>query len=275
MSTHHSIHSIQHPIYYIKVGHILPFMVLKSRTGRKPGSKPDRDSYLVKIMESQLLATLPRQLAIKNYYNGATGLAAIQKIKGSRIILSQKSPFYIRKVLEHLLADALKEHKLKIKHIGAFKDTQHYKVAVESLSDSIVTNRDLYRALKPYLAKIDLAGYFGKTLFSFIKYSRDIKEFVINALFPSASPDMFYEVNYDKELEKVSILVDNDVVDSDVDSDVGSDVDSDVDSDKAGIILWAGAAEVILAQKLCGVEIEIKKINRVKKISSEDKDFWE
>jgi len=197
-------------------------------------------------MESSLLATLPRQLAIKNYHNGNTGLAAIQEIKGPRITLSQKSPFYVRKVLEYLLADALKEHKLRIKHIGAFKDAQHCKVAVESLSDSIVTNRDLYSALKPYLAKIDLAEHFGKNLFSFIKYSKDKKEYVINALFPSASPDMFYEVNYDKKLEKVSILV---------------------DSDKAGIILWGGAAEVILAQKLCGVEIEINKVN------NEDKDL--
>jgi hypothetical protein len=149
-------------------------------------------------------------------------------------------------MFEHLLADALKEHKLKIKHIGAFKGVQCYKVAVESLSDSIVTNRDLYSVLKPYLAKINLAEYFGKSLFSFVKYSKDIKEYVINALFPSASPDMFYEINYDRELEKVSILV---------------------DSDKAGIILWAGAAEVLLAQKLCGVEIEINRI------SSEDRDL--
>jgi len=73
-----------------------------------------------------------------------------------------------------------------------------------------------------------------------VKYSKDIKEYVINALFPSTPPDIFYEINYDENLKKISILI---------------------DSNKTGIILWTRADEVALAQKLCGVEIEINKIN--------------
>jgi len=134
-------------IYLIKIGHLLPFIVLKSR----PGSKPGHGSYLVKILESPLLATLPKQLAIKNYHNEDTGFAAIQEMNGPRITLSQRTPFYVRKMLEHLLADALKKHQLKIKHIGTSKGMPYYKVAVESLSKNITTNKDISSVLKPYL----------------------------------------------------------------------------------------------------------------------------
>lgn len=217
----------------LKIGYLVGFMVIKNM--------PDYDSFLVKLIDSEILALLPREWARKVYKVGETGWAAIFSIEGTRTTLSQKSPQYVRKMLEYLLSDASRLHNFKFKKVAGQKGFPFYKIAIEPLGNGIKTSKDLFILLKPYLEKIRFSDYFGEgEKFSFVKYSHDVKEYVINALCPPASPEMIWKVIYYREMNKVDIITDNKYV---------------------GVFMGKKGGNVFTASKLCGVEIEVKGIS--------------
>ncbi|HLE18267.1 MAG TPA: hypothetical protein VI728_08285 [Syntrophales bacterium] len=155
----------------MQIGHLVNFFVVKAM--------PDYDSYLVCLQGGELLALLPRKYANRLYKVGETGWAAVFEIKGARINLSQKSPQYIRKILEYLTAPLIQEKKIRFKKVALVAGAPFCKVAVAV--DNEMSQKDLVELCKPYLA--DLKQYIAEHV-TFVKYSDDIEKYVVNALSP-------------------------------------------------------------------------------------------
>ncbi len=214
-----------------KVGHIVGFTVIKAL--------PDYDAYLCKLMNYSLLARLPKKYAKKIYKIGEVGWGSIFEAKGPRITLSQKSPQYVRKILEYLLTPVLEENNLQIKHVAWTDGFKYHKVAIAAPDETIPDNKKLYQIIKPSLEEINLKEYLSENV-SFVKYSANLKEYVINALCPPGEKSKVLKVIYHEELNKVMVFVEKSVL---------------------GIFIGKGGENRIVAAKLCGCEIEIKGIN--------------
>lgn len=214
-----------------KVGYIVGFIILKAL--------PDYDAYLCKLMDSPLLALLPKKYSRKEYKIGDTDWACIFDMNGPRITLSQKSPQYVKKILEYLLLPILEEKNLKLKHVAWARGFRYHKVAIETPDSVIADSKELYQILQPSLEKINLKEYFSEKI-SFVKYSKDLKEYVINALCPPGDKNKIWKVIYHEEIGKIVVLVDNSVL---------------------GLFIGKGGENCLTASKLCGLEVEIKGIS--------------
>lgn len=215
----------------LKVGFLAGFVVLKSL--------PDYDAYLCKLIDSQFLALLPKKWARKEYRVGESGWAAVFDMKGPRITLSQKSPQYVRKILEYLLLTACTELRLRIKKVARVDGYGYHKVAVEPLKDGIMDSAGLQEALGPYLKEIDLKEYFSEKI-SFVRYSRNLREYVVNALCPPGNKSGILRVIHHEEMNKVDVLA---------------------ESTEVGRILGIKGKNAFSAAKLCQCEIEVRSIS--------------
>jgi transcription antitermination factor NusA-like protein len=215
----------------LNVGYITGFIVMKSL--------PDYDSYLCKLLDSQFIAQLPKRWARKQYKIGDSDWAAIFDVAGARVTLSQKSPQYVRKILEHLLMPACAELNLKIKRTAWANGGGWHKVAVHPQNGDIGSSRDLEEALKPYLEKINTKDYIAENI-SFVRYSEDIGTFVVNALCPPGPEDKIYKVIHHMELNRVDIMADNSAIPT---------------------ILGIKGRNIVLAQKLCKCDIAVKPLS--------------
>jgi len=214
-----------------KIGYIAGFTILKAL--------PDYDAYLCKLMDSPLLALLPKNHSRKEYKVGETDWACIFDINGPRVTLSQKSPQYVRKILEYLLLPVLEEKNLKLKHVAWGAGFRYHKVAIETPDSVIADSKELYQTLQPSLEKINIKEYFSEKL-SFVKYSKDIKEYVINALCPPGDKNKVWKVIHHEEVGKIVVLV---------------------ESSGIGLFIGKGGENRIVASKLCGCEVEIKGVS--------------
>lgn len=215
-----------------KIGYLAHFMVLKAM--------PDYDSYLTKILNSEVLALLPRRYARKEYKIGETGFASIYDIKGARVTLTQRSPQYVRRTLEYLLADLLARGGITIKR-SSIVIGKYIKVAID-LSDNggrdIKDSYELGRMLEPHIRDIRLGDYFSEKL-SFVRYSSDIKKFTVNALCPPGVLDAVKLVTLHGDRE-VHVMVDKKYL---------------------GLFIGKGGTNLALVSKMCNLEkIEIKGI---------------
>ncbi|HOJ16271.1 MAG TPA: hypothetical protein PLC43_03775 [Caldisericia bacterium] len=258
----------------LRIGYIVPFIVLKNYS---------EEAILVKLLgQSEVIAILPRSAMIRNYKIGDTGFGCITMIDRARILLSQKSPLYVRKMLEYLLADAIIGNKLKIKKIAGMRKSRFYKVAIGSVYDVnpkkaevvlnngesinndtveffadeddpvaenevipeqyiIKSNEELFERLKPVLKDIDFKEYFEEnTKFSFVRFSYDKKEYVLNALCPPGKRESIYKVIYYSEMNRVSLLMENSSV---------------------GFLKGKNGENIAIATKLCDVEIEVNGVS--------------
>lgn len=176
----------------IRIGYLVPFVVLQNR--------PDYDSYLVMIPDNGALALLPKKYAIKKYSVGNTAWAAVFTISGARIILSQNSPQYIRKVLEYIFSKDLQEKKLKFKKVAILQDIA--KVAVET--EHFSTGKEIYEYCRKFL---DNNKFFNKKL-QFVKYDTDKKLYAVNALEP-APVERVQKVIYMHDIEEADVYVES------------------------------------------------------------------
>jgi N utilization substance protein A len=204
----------------VKVGHLVPVTIVKAL--------PNYDSYLTLIAGTELLAILPKKYANRIFRIGDNTLASIFQIQGSRITLSQKSPQYFRKLMELLLSPLLKEGKIQVKRAAMVSGSKFAKVAIESLNDT-----DPVKQCLPYLKSVK--QYTDDTI-TLIRYSKDIKEYIVNALSP-APPEMVRKVIHFKSSREADVYVDPGYV---------------------GLFLGKGGANVASASKLTGVSINIK-----------------
>jgi len=204
----------------VKVGHLVPVTIVKAL--------PNYESYLTLIAGTELLALLPKKYANRIFRIGDATLAAIFQIERNRIILSQKSPQYIRKLMELIFAPLLSEGKIKVKRASMVSKCKFAKVAIESLN-----GLDPVKQCLPYLKA---AKQYTDDTITLIRYSGNIKEYVVNALSP-APPEMVKKVIHFKSSREADVYVDSAYV---------------------GLFLGKGGANVASAAKLTGVVINIK-----------------
>ncbi len=187
------------------------------------------------------MAQLPREWAIKQYKVGDTGWAAVFEIKGSRVLLSQKSPQYVRKMLEYLLAKPFKEYEITIKKVARIKIGGYYKVAVvvngNMPKNSTGRNQDLNKVLNPYL--ININNYIEEKVY-FVKYAIITTEYVVNALAPAPSEAVRKVMHY-PDINHVEIWVDNRYT---------------------GLFMGQKKMNVLTSSKLTGVTIQIKPVSQ-------------
>jgi len=215
----------------LKVGYITGFIVVKSL--------PDYDSYLCKLLDSQFLAQLPKKWARKEYKIGESDWAAVFDMVGARITLSQKSPQYVRKILEYLLMPACAELNLKIKRTAWVAGYSFHKVAVQPQNGDIGSSRELMAVMKPYIEKINIKNYISENI-SFVRYSEDLKAYAVNALCPPGHEDKIYKVIHHVEVNKVDVMADASTIPA---------------------ILGINGRNIILAQKLCKCDIAVKPLS--------------
>ena len=207
----------------VKVGHLVPVTIIKAL--------PDYDSYLTMITGTELMGLLPRKYANRVFKVGDNTLAAIFQMEGIRITLSQRSPQYIRKLMELVFAPLLQEGKIQVKRAAMVSGNKFAKAAVKSLNGG-----DPVKQCLPYLKA---AKQYTDDTITLVRYSEDIREYIANALCP-APADSIRKVIYYQSLEEADVYVDPAVV---------------------GKFLGKGGANAATAAKLTGVTINIKALS--------------
>jgi transcription antitermination factor NusA-like protein len=207
----------------IKVGYLVPFMVLKAL--------PDYDSYFCNLIGTELYSLLPKKFSNRPYRVGETGWAAIMEIKPPRIILSQTSPQYVRKTIESRFHGILASNGLEIKRVATVRQADFFKVAVKS-NNGVMTAREIYELFKPQ--EDTLKEHIGKKVY-FVLFSHIKKQFAVNALAP-APIERVRKVIYFKGMESADIVV---------------------DSADVGLFLGRYKTNLTTAMKLTGVNISI------------------
>jgi len=208
----------------VKVGDLVNFFVVKAM--------PDYDAYLTCVKGGELLALLPKEYAGRKYLVGETGWAAVFDIKRGRVILSRKSPQFLRKMLEYLLRDFLNEYGIRIKKVSQVKGASFCKVAVET---DLLQNElaDTFKSNRP----VELSDYISGTI-TLVKHSRDKEEYIVNALSP-APKEAIRKVIYLSGMKSATVYVEASTI---------------------GFFLGKRGLNVAAAAKLTGVEIEIKGV---------------
>lgn len=140
------------------------------------------ECYVVNIVGTEKIALLPREKAQKIYRVGDPFFAVVEKADMVKTYLTQKSQSYVY----HIVLGALSYLKkpIQIKDIAYIQNAGFCKVAVD-------TNEDLKEVAKK------CTNYFMRHLninIALIKYSTDIKEYIINALAP-APPTVYARIN--------------------------------------------------------------------------------
>ena len=112
----------------LKVGYLVPGVVVKSM--------PEHDSHLILISGTELLAFLPKKYANRPYKVGQNLLACIFMLENSRIILSQRSHHYYKRIAERVFSVLIDEEKIKIRRAASVSGAGFAKMAVEGLNGS-------------------------------------------------------------------------------------------------------------------------------------------
>jgi transcription antitermination factor NusA-like protein len=204
----------------IRIGYLSEFIVTRAL--------PDHESYLVQLVAYGMPALLPKKYAIKQYTLGESGWAAIFNLDGSFTILSQRSPQYMRKILEYLIDKELQETGLRIYRVAKTEHARQFKIAVKGTGEA----QDLYQ--KTLYLKSVIAGYIFGTVY-YIKYKNNPVEYVKNALLPAPSAEI-RKVIHREEINQMEVYV---------------------ESTLAGIFFGKQGNNVASASKLTGYSIKI------------------
>lgn len=204
------------------MGYLVPVVIVKAL--------PDRDSYLTMIVGTELLALLPRKYANRTYMVGDNTLASVFAIEGVKITLSQKSPQYIRRLSEMVFAPLIRNHEIVVKRAACMSSQNFMKVAVEGLNGD-----DPVKKCLPYIK--GFRPYTNDTI-TLVRYSRDIGEYIVNALAP-APAGAVRKVIYLQSSREAEVLVDPQYL---------------------GLFLGKGGANVAMAAKLTDTVIRVSKV---------------
>lgn len=209
----------------IQIGHILCFCVVKAM--------PDYDAYLTFIKGNEMMALLPKNFAGREYKIKDTGWAAVFNINGGRVTLSQKSPHYIRKMIEYLLRDTFSEHNIRIKKVAQTGSASFCKVAVETE----LSHNELFKLFKTHTPK-NIKNYITGTITP-VKFSENDEEYIINALTP-APREQILKVILIEDMKKATVYVNSKYI---------------------GFFLGANGQNVAGAAKLTDYDIEIRGVS--------------
>jgi len=205
----------------IKVGYLVECMVVKAI--------PDYDSYLTMIPKTGFMPLLPKKYATRKFRVGDSLIASVHAINDGRIVLTQKSAQFYRKLTEFFLSPLIREGRIKVRRAAALRNAPFVKVSVQGLDDE-----DPIRISIPYLK--DWKQYVEETI-TLVEYSPDLREYVVNSLAP-APRDGVRKVILFKELREALVLVDPGYL---------------------GLFLGKGGLNVALASKLLKIKIKIEK----------------
>jgi N utilization substance protein A len=200
----------------IKVGALVPVTVIKSL--------PDHSSYLVAIPGAQVLGILPKIYADREFRVGDNSFAAVFMHQPPRLILSQRSPQFFRKIIEGILAP----QQLSVIRAATVKGCNFVKIAVASQDGRNPIEIGL-SALKGHIKE-----YVTPTI-TLIRYSPEPIEYIKNALSP-APADRIRNVIFLKASREAEICV---------------------DSNYAGLFLGKKGTNVSTASKLTDIAIKI------------------
>ena len=177
----------------LNVGTLIEFTITRAL--------PDHEAYLVVLYPDGIPALLPRKYAIKQYRLGESGWATVFNTDKTYLIMSQRSPQYMRKILEYLINDELRATDLRIFRVAKTEQGRQYKIAVkgsgrpEDLSAKI---RDMKEMISRYV--------YGNMFF--VKYVRNPVEYAKNALLP-APKDKIKRVILQEEIKQMDVYVDS------------------------------------------------------------------
>ncbi|OPY03276.1 MAG: transcription elongation factor NusA [Syntrophorhabdus sp. PtaB.Bin184] len=205
----------------LKVGYLVPGVVVKSM--------PDHDAHLILISGTELLAFLPKRYANRPHKAGQNLVACVFVVEKGKIILSQRSHHYYIRVAERAFSVLIEEEKIRIKRAVSVQGAGFAKMALEGLNDT-----DPVRECLPYLPV--MKAYTDDTI-TLVRYSRDIKEYVRNALAPAPS-DKIRKVIFSSTLREAVV---------------------GVDPAYYGLFVGKGGTNVATAAKLLDITILIRK----------------
>lgn len=205
----------------LKVGYLVPVTVVKAL--------PDYDSYLTLISGTELLALLPKKYTSKSHRVGDNLLASVFMIRGMRIVLSQKSPQFLRRLAEHLFSPIIQNGSIRVRRAASISTCRFVKIAVESLNGV-----DPVKECLPYIH--EFKQYIEDTV-TIVRYSPDMEQYIINALVP-APPERVKKVIYYKTSREAHVYVDGGYL---------------------GLFLGKGGMNVATASKLTNTSIMVFK----------------
>lgn len=208
-------------VFSLKVGYLVPGVVVKSM--------PDHDSHLILISGTELLAFLPKKYANRSYKVGQNLVACVFMLENHKIILTQRSHHYYIRLAERIFSTPIDEEKIRIKRAVSVTGARFAKMALEGLNGT-----DPVRECLPYLSAMKV--YTDDTV-TLVRYSRDMKEYVRNALAPAPS-DKIRKVIFSHTLREAVV---------------------GVDSAYYGLFVGKGGANVATAAKLLDITILIRK----------------
>jgi transcription antitermination factor NusA-like protein len=177
----------------LKVGHIVSGVVAQTR--------PDYRSYLVFLTGSEIYAFLPHEYAKEPYRVGADIIACVAVFDGRRIILSQTSSHYYRRVAEVVFEPLVNAGKIMIKRVARVREAGFVKIAIENLG---MADEQFIPQCLPYLEGAD--AYVNETI-TIVRYVRDIHEYIKEALVP-APKDKIRKVIYAESSRTARVTVD-------------------------------------------------------------------
>jgi transcription antitermination factor NusA-like protein len=190
---------------------------------------PDYDSYLTMIPKTGFMPLLPKKYATRKYRIGDSLIASVHAINDGRIIITQRSAQFYRKLTEFFLTPLIREGRIKVRRAATLRNAPFVKVSVEGLN-----NEDPVRISLPYLR--DLKQYIDQTV-TLVEYSPDLREYVINSLAPAPRNGVRKVILF-KELREALVRVDPGYL---------------------GLFLGKGGLNVALASKLLKIKIKIEK----------------
>ena len=177
----------------LKIGHLVPATVIKAL--------PDRKSLLMLIAGTEIMALLPRVYAGSQLLVGDNTVASVFAIDDihHRVILSQKSSPFFRRLAELILSPLLVEGKIKVVHAAAVAGAGFAKIAVTGLNGCNPIAECI-----PYLR--NAAGRYTKDTLTLVRYSPDIEEYIASAFAPAPSEDIL-EVIYFRDQHEALVYV--------------------------------------------------------------------
>ncbi len=203
----------------LKVGYLVPGTIVKRL--------PHYDSFAVLLTSTEVVARLPERYANRKSLLGQSIVAAVFKFDEDRMVLSQRSPQFYRRILELALAPLINE--VKVKRAASVENGGFVKISIQSLNGI-----DPVKESIPYLK--DARMYTDSTI-TLVQHSDDIRQYIANALAP-APASKITKVIYSSNLREATVRV---------------------DPQYYGLFVGKGGVNVATAAKLLDIRILIKK----------------
>lgn len=209
----------------IKIGRLVSCCIIRE--------VPGKDMYLALIEGTGLVGHLPKSSTYKNYKEREECTAAVYAVRDGKIFLSQRSPQFFRRVTEAVLAPAIRDGEIRVRRAASIANSAFAKVSIEGLRG--------YDPLGIALQYLDGVKKFTGDTITIVRYSPDIKEYIVNALVP-APVDKVVQVLYSQSLREAIVRV---------------------DPHYCGFFVGKGGANVATAAKLLDLKILVKSAENV------------